>query len=763
MVENVHGHRAIASTVALMVLVFARGWAQEGTTAPDSLPRMARDLSAAPVIEQRPDAVRWMQSIGAEGIYTGMKSRVFGWAESPAVQSAQHHRQLLIAVPGANIWQSDAAGLQLGIGVRGLSPSRSSHLSVRQNGMPIAADPLGYPEAYYTPPTRAVREVRMVSGAGALQYGSQLGGMLDFVLRDGRDHAGLWGSGALSGIVYSGAVDQEQGSGMRGFGQGFAEVGWQDEGGEMHAYGAVEHKSGGGWRPNTDFSTTTALVSGGGRLGQVWSWETDLAWMDRVEQQPGGLTDAQFASDARVSFRDRNHFKVTHRSAALRIRNRPEAVSAWEWNGRFHFLQAERASLGFLGFPNRVDPGVFRELISGRFRHGGADVRAVKRWLNGHGGLHALTIGGQLLKGRSLAMQGEGVPGDMPDFEYVVPEAGDGSRYTFPNLQLALHAQGAWNPQPGWVFTPGIRIEFIDTRADGRYREVIFDGAGNVVEDSVFTQVERRARAVGLPGIGFSHKFQSLELYGNAVANYRAINFSDIQLRNIGRQVDPNIRDERGRNVDLGLRGELTEGIRFDLSAFQLNYRDRIGLVATAVPDPVILQRVVLLRTNISDARTRGVELTLGGLLHEDAERGLRCEGLITGSVMRSRYLASAESAFRDKEVEFVPDFIIRSSLQFSIRRWGFDLGAHAVGDQFTEATNAILTPDAIHGEVPAFMVMDAGVHWHSQSGWSVRLSVDNLNDARYFTRRAAAYPGPGILPADGRSVQLTVGFSGWD
>ena len=33
-------------------------------------------------------------------------------------------------------------------------------------------------------------------------------------------------------------------------------------------------------------------------------------------------------------------------------------------------------------------------------------------------------------------------------------------------------------------------------------------------------------------------------------------------------------------------------------------------------------------------------------------------------------------------------------------------------------------------------MVMDAGVHWHSQSGWSVRLSVDNLNDAGITPRR---------------------------
>ena len=41
---------------------------------------------------------------------------------------------------------------------------------MRQNGHPIAADPLGYPEAYYTPPMLFVEEAQWVSGASALQY-----------------------------------------------------------------------------------------------------------------------------------------------------------------------------------------------------------------------------------------------------------------------------------------------------------------------------------------------------------------------------------------------------------------------------------------------------------------------------------------------------------------------------------------------------------------------------------------------------------------
>lgn len=747
--------------VVLLLALLSVG--MESRAQSDSLPTLARDLSPAEVSAERPEPVRWMQSIGVEGIYTGMKSRVFNWAESEAVQSAQHHRQLLISVPGANIWQSDAAGLQLGIGVRGLSPSRSSHLSVRQNGMPIAADPLGYPEAYYAPPTRAVREVRMVSGAGALQYGSQLGGMLDFIMRDGREHEGLWSSAAMTAVVYPEALSTaNEAEGPRHFFNGFGELGWQSPSGKLRGYAALEQKSGDGWRQNTWFESRTGFFRMGGALSPQWVWDMDGAWMSRVEKQPGGLTDAQFSLDPRASFRDRNHFQVSHNSVALRITNVPSGIRDWLWSARFHGLQARRASLGYLGFPNRVDPGVDRELISGRFRHAGVDLKGVKRWYAKHGGIHALTFGVQALKGNSLAMQGEGTPGEAAVFEFVTPEAGDGSNYVFPNAQLAAHVQAAWSPFPRWVVTPGWRLEFIDTRADGQYRESIFDGAGNLIEDSVFVQTEHRQRAVGLPGLGFSHKFGDLEAYGNAVANYRAINFSDIQLRGIGRKIDPNIRDERGRNVDLGLRGVLRNKLKFDVSAFQLNYRDRIGLYATTIPDPVVIERVVLLRSNIADARTRGVELTIGGVLMEKPGTSTRLEGLLTGSVMKSQYLASEQSAFRGKEVEYVPDYILRSSLIFTHKTWHWDLGVHTVGVQFTEATNAVFTPDAIHGEIPAFGVVDVGFGCNSPKGWSIRCALDNATNAQYFTRRSAAYPGPGILPADGRSLQITVGYQGW-
>jgi Fe(3+) dicitrate transport protein len=40
-----------------------------------------------------------------------------------------------------------------------------------------------------------------------------------------------------------------------------------------------------------------------------------------------------------------------------------------------------------------------------------------------------------------------------------------------------------------------------------------------------------------------------------------------------------------------------------------------------------------------------------------------------------------------------------------------------------------------------------------------IGLSINNLTNNHYFTRRALGFPGPGIIPADARSIALTVGL----
>ena len=128
-------------------------------------------LGEAEVNTESKSMVEWMNSIEVGAIYKGIKSNVIRIDRDLIVAGEVQARSIFSKIPGVNMWESDAAGLQIGIGVRGLSPNRSSHLSVRQNGSPIAADPLGYPESYYSPPIESLQKVEYISGAGALQYG----------------------------------------------------------------------------------------------------------------------------------------------------------------------------------------------------------------------------------------------------------------------------------------------------------------------------------------------------------------------------------------------------------------------------------------------------------------------------------------------------------------------------------------------------------------------------------------------------------------
>ena len=93
-----------------------------------------------------------MPEIVGTSIYAGKKNALIVLDNVQGNVVTNTMRQVLAKVPGIHIWESDGSGIQIGIAARGLSPNRSWEFNVRQNGYDIAADPFGYPEAYYNPP-----------------------------------------------------------------------------------------------------------------------------------------------------------------------------------------------------------------------------------------------------------------------------------------------------------------------------------------------------------------------------------------------------------------------------------------------------------------------------------------------------------------------------------------------------------------------------------------------------------------------------------
>ena len=691
----------------------------------------------------------WMNSIHEGSIYRGIKSSQINLETEIVVPGEVQARAIFLKIPGVNIWDSDAAGLQIGIGVRGLDPNRTSHLSVRQNGSPIAADPLGYPESYYTPPLESVNKIEYVSGAGALQYGSQLGGMLNFDIKKG-----VYQSPEKVRLILSGSAYEPNNESTHMNTNVFLDHIAGNK--NTSHYLCLDFKDGIGWRNNTEFNSLTAIGSFSQRI-QTLNGELelneDITIMKRTEHQPGGLTDAQFNSNPRDTYRDRNWFDVEWNVGRLGMKWRPNN-NLWRYDASVFVLNAKRKALGFLGTPNRIDFLDNRDMISAGFSSLGFDLKASRIW-DYKDKINALSIGLQGYTGNTIMKQGHADATDLPNFEYLNPNNLEGSDFILPNKQLSAFAQGIVSLSTNLSLTPGLRWEFIDTRANGWYREYIIDGAGNILEDSIFTSNKEFQRHVILPGIGFSYNAKNnLEVYGNAVVNFRAVNFSDIQIRNLGVVIDPNINDEKGSNIDLGARSN--SGIlKWDFSIFMLHYNDKIGLYPTTIPHPILIEKPVLLRTNIANARTFGLEGLLQATLIERSE--YRMDFLVSASLMKGYYISGENEFFIGNQVENIPSGTFRAVVSYISNMTHSSIQWNWVGEQYTDATNAERTANALYGIIPSYNVLDFSISHSISKKIKVGFKLNNILNSMYFTRRATGYPGPGIMPSDGRNIRVSL------
>ncbi|MEX2402471.1 MAG: TonB-dependent receptor, partial [Rhodothermales bacterium] len=677
-------------------------------------------------------------------IYDAKKTEVVVLDDITANLATNNSRQVYGRVAGLNIWESDGAGVQLGLGGRGLSPNRNSNFNTRQNGYDISADALGYPESYYTPPTQALDRIEIVRGAASLQYGTQFGGLVNFVFKDGPEDDPF-------------ELSSNQTLGSFGLISSFNSAGGSSR--SIRYYGFHQYKRSEGWRPNSGLDQHTAYASLDFQATPRLTITPEITYMTYLSQQPGGLTDAQFEEDPRQSNRERNWFSVDWKLLALDADYR--FSSRTTLNTRFFGLAAGRDALGNLGRIDRLDFGGNRDLLKDDFRNWGNETRVIHRYPL-RSSLSVLLVGTRFYDGFTHRRQGEGPAGSDPEFTYLNPDRLEGSDFDLPSRNVSLFAENIFNLTPRLSVTPGVRLEYIRTGADGYYRNTVEDLAGNVLLDERIDEQRERERSFALFGVGMSYTAGSaVEVYANFSQNYRAITFNDVRV-NIGSlEVDPDIADEHGFNADLGIRGTGAGMFAYDVSLFHLAYRDRIGTVLRTEPNPRfnnLVNRTFRYRTNIADARIYGVEsfaeLDLLRLL-VDSNGPHRLSVFSNLSLISATYTRSDEPGIEGNEVELVPDLNLRGGITYGANGLDVSYQVSYVSEHFTDASNARRTPSAIEGIIPAYYVMDLSASY-AFDRYRVDVGVNNLTDHHYFTRRATGYPGPGIIPADGRSVYVT-------
>jgi Fe(3+) dicitrate transport protein len=708
-----------------------------------ALPQSKTMLKEVQIIGQKESGsdVKRLNSVDGFGIYEGKKTEVVLPSSLTFNAATNNARQLYARVSGLHIWESDQAGLQLGIGGRGLSPNRTANFNVRQNGYDISADALGYPESYYTPPAEAIEQIEIVRGAASLQYGTQFGGMVNFKLKQG----------PLDKKV---ELQARQTVGSWGFWSTFHSIGGTIAKGRLTYYIYHLHKQGNGYRPNAMFHYHNVYTTLTYRLSEKLQLNADFTKMRYLAKQPGGLTDKLFETNARQSVRQRNWFFVDWNLAAVSATYRVQAQT--QLNFRAFGLIAQRQSLGNLERINVADFNNNRTLIDGRFRNIGSELRLLHRYRIGSQ-TQAVLVGVRVYQGSSEARQGDGSPGNDPNFVYLNPGNLENSDYRFPNRNYAVFAEQIFQLSEKISITPGIRWEFIDTRSQGYFKTRAFDAAGNLVAEARTQESLARSRRFLIAGIGVSWKLSpTMEWYGNISQNYRAINFTDLRVVNPNFIVDQNIQDERGYTADIGLRSTKMGYVSFELTAFYLRYEGKIGQLLRADRPPLFID--YRYRGNISDARNIGlealVELRPSQAFHWKSENEWKL--FLNTSVTDARYINTQDAAIRNRLVEMVPPQLWRYGSSVKVRWFQASVQHTIVSSHFSDATNAKRTSTAVEGIIAAYYVVDVSLAG-TYKAFRLEFSCNNILDKQYFTRRAESYPGPGIIPADGRGYYVTL------
>jgi Fe(3+) dicitrate transport protein len=722
------------------------------TTAKDSLTTGSYLPNITVVGRNSKSDIHQLPEIVGTNINAGKKNALIVMDNVNGNVVTNNMRQVMAKIPGIQIWESDGSGVQIGIAARGLSPNRSWEFNVRQNGYDISADPFGYPEAYYNPQLQAVQRIEVIRGHGALQYGPQFGGMVNYVLRNGSE------------INKPFQFESQQTIGSYGMFNSYNAIGGETK--KSHYYVFVDHRNAEGWRQNSRYYTNNGYATYTYKINNKLHITTELVHAQQRMQQPGGLTDAEFNNNARQSHRARNWFDIKWTTAAVIANYNINSHSSL--NIKTFAILGNRNSVGFIR-PVNVKDSINtatmdynnRTLDIDHYRNYGVEARYITNYNIGKI-KSTLSAGVRLYQGNTYRWR-DGVANTGADYSGVTINGVWPKAINYQSQNVAAFAENALRLGK-LLIVPGLRMEYVDGKAGGRngYKP---DGS------EILLQNQRRSRSFLLAGVGVEyHTGSKTELYGNITQAYRPIQFADLTAPPTTDVIDPNLTDAKGFNADLGYRGKIKNWLFFDASIFYMQYNNRVGTITQQNTDGTFYN----LRTNTGASTSKGIEAIaeislLDALKIKAGVHSL--SAFASYSYAQARYNnfrvvvkngnQLVETNLKDKRVENAPENIIRTGISYGYKGLMVTTQLSHVSSAFSDANNTITpTANGQTGLIPAYTVLDITATYRWSKQFNIKSGINNLTNQMYFTRRAGGYPGPGVLPAEPRTFFVSFGVT---
>jgi Fe(3+) dicitrate transport protein len=723
-----------------------------------SLQIYAQDTKSLPAvnIEGKKNSVVFQTSNQDFLILEGKKNETILLENVLSNKATNNIRQAMAKVPGLNYWETDGSGIQIGISTRGLNPNRSWEFNTRQNGYDISSDVFGYPEAYYNPPLEAVNRIEIIRGSGSLQYGPQFGGMVNYILKRNINNKPL----AIEGTITAGSY------GMISL---YTALSGNTKKWNYYFYNQL--RKGDGWRDNGyyDIRNTHGFLQY--KFDEKSNISLEVTNMNYRNQIGGGLTDAAFNTNWKQSNRARNWFGTLWTIANITYNNKLSEnynmqISAFG-------LWGERNSVGFLAAADIADAinpitglQTNRQVDQDAYRNFGIEWRnRITYKINKR--TQDLSLGIRAYSAHTDRNQrGRGTTGsdfDLTELNGYFPLALD-----FNTKNFAAFAENTFHLTTKFSITPGLRHEWIESTMAGRLNKT--------TTAEIFAPNTEITRNVLLGGLSFQYKHnEKWSFYGSATQAFRPVLFSELVPPATTDVIDPNLKDNRGWNMDLGFRGNIDGVIKYDVSGFYLVYNDKIGTVRKFINDNPALASYQF-RTNLGQAIHRGIEsfIEFDVTKYLKKDKGFGHLSIFSSAAYVDAYYADfktytatgsapnitiTETNLKGNEVEYAPRWIVSTGINYHYKRFGLQVQSRTTSSFFTEATNAELANTAATlGKIEGYTVLDISAQYKINGKYNLGFGINNLNDKNYATRRAGGFPGPGLVSGEGRTWYLSFG-----
>jgi Fe(3+) dicitrate transport protein len=681
---------------------------------------------------------QFMPKVEGATIYAGKKTALIVMDKVQGNVVNNSMRQILSKVAGIHIWESDPSGIQIGIATRGLSPNRSWDFNVRQNGYDISADPYGYPEAYYNPPMQGVQKIEIIRGQGALQYGPQIGGMINYVLKNG------------SNINRPLEYETQQTFGSKGLVNMYNAIGGKQK--KTNYYIFHNYRKGEGWRNNSQFSSNTFFSSITRNINSKISLSGEFLISHSLSQQPGGLTDSLFLVNPQKSLRNRNWFDIKWITPAVTLIYNINNTT--QWNTKIFGVIGKRNSVGFMqsilindSINSSSESYNNRLLNADEYNNWGLESKIISKYKL-LSCLNTVVSGIRIFNGQTERnANGKGTTETEYDMFALAPYP---QALIFNSNNIALFTENIIHLSPRIFLVPAVRFEFIGGSALGRNG---FTQAGNEI---IIEKINNR-RSFVLGGVGMEYSFKNkTELYLNAAQSYRPIQFTNLLAPTSTDSIDINLADAVGTNWDIGYRGRLENWLQFDISGFILNYNNRIGAISQST-------NTYKLITNVGNSMSKGIEsyVEIGPVNSLKNDKNIWYKLFVSYSFTQATYLKNHKDALtKGKKVENAPRNIIRTGITFNYKSIVFTTQYNFVDQCYSDANNTINpTANGQTGLIPSYQLIDCYSAIKFKNNFEIKWGINNIFNSKYFTRRSSSYPGPGLLPGDGRTFFITIGI----